>query len=358
MLSKDDCRRILIIRLSAIGDVVMTTPVAKALRRAFPDAYIAWVVEDKSKDAVLGNPYVDEVIVWNRKSSSGTRPARAVSHVRSLIELGRKLRARKFDAAIDFQGLLKSAIVARISGARRRLGYDNAREGAALLYSTKLPMTKTGLRGEDLYREMLRLLGVPADEMEMCFPVSDEDRACARDFIADALRSQNRSRKIIALCPATTWAHKHWTDEGWAQLADALALRHGALPVFLGSKADIGLIDRISALMSTDAMSTIGKTTLKQAAAIIEQSDLVISVDTGLLHIANAMNRPIVGIFGPTTWSYLGKKDSLRIVAKELSCMPCFRRPSCESFDCMRTIIAHDVLSAAKDWLAEEVATA
>lgn len=356
MLNKNDCRRILIIRLSAIGDVVLTTPVAKALRRAFPDAYIAWVVETKSRDAVEGNPYLDEVIVWDRKSGSGSLPMKAIKYIRNLRALGKELRAGKFDVAIDFQGLLRSAVVGRISGARMLVGYDNAREGAHRLYKVCLPVRKLA-RGVDLYREMLGLLDVPTDEMEMHFPISDADRTFAGEFIADALASRPSARKIVALCPATTWPQKHWTEEGWAGLADALTADYGVLPIFLGSPDDTGLMDRIHGLMKSDPVSAIGRTTLKQAAAIISRSDLVISVDTGLLHIANALDLPIVGIFGPTTWDYLGKKDSLAIVAKELKCMPCFKHPSCESFDCMRAITPDDVLSAAERWLTKQITT-
>jgi heptosyltransferase I len=351
MLSGDTCRRILIIRLSAIGDVVMATPLAKALREAFPDAYIAWVVEAKSKDMLEGNPYLDEVIVWQRKYTGRSILHRAARYIAGLRKLSRELKARNFDVAIDVQGLMRSAVIARVSGARLRIGFNNAREGASLFHHVHLRMARVVRHGDELYIEMLRLLGVTVDKLEMHVPVADEAQAFAREFIAQARAAHPSARRVVALCPATTWPQKYWTEQGWAEVADTLATRYNALPIFLGSKEDIPLMDRVTGLMTTDPVSAIGGTTLKQASALIAQSDLVIAVDTGLLHIANALKRPIVGIFGPTTWDYLGKKDTLRIVAKELGCMPCFRHPSCERFDCMREITADDVLTAVERWL-------
>ena len=159
--------------------------------------------------------------------------------------------------------------------------------------------------------------------------------------------------KTAALCPATTWKQKHWTEKGWAELADRLAQEHKTLPVFLGSKADLEMIGRIRAQMVTDPVSAAGMTTIKQAAALLQRSSFAISVDTGLLHAANALGVRTVGLFGPTTWDYLGRKDSLHVVAKNLSCMPCFRSPSCDHYDCMDGITADEVISAALDWLAE-----
>lgn len=348
MLIPGECNRILIVRLSAIGDVMMTTPVAQALRTAFPDAYIAWVVESKSKDVLVGNPFLDEVIVWQHSSGGGI--GKSAGFLTSLWKLRRELRQRRFDTTIDFQGLLKSAFVARLSGARQCVGYDNAREGAERLYNSMLHIARQDARGMQLYGEMLEQLGIASGTLEMHMPLTQADRDFAHELI-----SQD-GRKTVALCPATTWPQKHWTEEGWASLADRLALEHGAQTIFMGSPADVGMIARIMTMMRTQPTIAAGKTTIKQAAAVIEQSDLVISVDTGLFHIANALNRPLVGIFGPTLWDYLGKKDTLAIVAKNLSCMPCFRRPTCKQFDCMRDITPDDVLSESGAWLAAESA--
>ncbi|HUV03772.1 MAG TPA: glycosyltransferase family 9 protein [Armatimonadota bacterium] len=349
-----DCKRILIVKLSSIGDVVMTTPVAKALRNAYPESYIAWVVEDKSQDILHGNPYLDEVLVLERSANSKPAIGWATGFLVGLAKLAPKLRARKFDLAIDFQGLLRSALVARISGARCRVGYDNAREGATLFYDLQLPSRCLRVRGPQQYLNMLQILDIVSEDLEMFVPIGDDDREFARACLASASPDCEPAR-LACLCPATTWEQKHWTEDGWARLADALASEHDMLPVFLGSPADVRLVERITGSMSRKSVNAAGRTTLKQAAAILESSRLVIAVDTGLLHIAAALGRPTIGLFGPTRWRHFAKKDKFIVVAKDFPCMPCLRHPSCKHFDCMRAIAAEDILQAANPWLAGKV---
>ncbi|MGB9587861.1 MAG: glycosyltransferase family 9 protein, partial [Armatimonadota bacterium] len=345
-------KRILIVKLSSIGDVVMTTPVAKALRIAYPDAYIAWVVEAKSKDVLMGNPYLDRVIVWDRQRyKSGNAIKSLASFLSDLRRLGKDLRSLNFDIALDFQGLLRSAVVAKMSGAHHVVGYENARECASLLYDLRLESNLIRVRGPQHYLNMLTLLGIETDDLDMHIPVTEDDRNFARDFLAQA-RRENPKSTVVALCPATTWPQKHWTEEGWAEVSDILASDYNAVPVFLGSAADVPLIERIAArCRHARLVNAAGKTTLKQAAAIIELSRLVISVDTGLLHIALAIKKPSVGIFGPTAWAHLANGQNFRVVAKELPCTPCMRHPTCWNFDCMKAVTAADVLYAAKPWL-------
>ena len=349
-----DCKRILIVKLSSIGDVVMTTPVAKALRQAAPDAYIAWVVEDKAKDMLVGNPYLDEVIIWKRNSTSRSVRKRASGLLLGFARLTPVLRARRFDIAIDFQGLLRSGLVTSLSGARYRVGYDSAREGAVLFYNMRLPSRELRVRGPQQYLNMLRVLNIFADDLDMYVPIGEDESAFARSFLAEAASVNPGYEKVVSLCPATTWKQKHWTEDGWAHLADILVSEHNALPVFLGSMADCALVGRIRAMMKFGAADATGKTDLKQAAAIMKQSDLTIAVDTGLMHAAMAVDCPTVGIFGPTRWKHLAGKETFSAVVKEFPCMPCLRHPSCKQFDCMRAVTPEDVLTAARPWLTRK----
>lgn len=351
----EKCKRILIVKLSSIGDVVMTTPVAKALRQAMPDAYIAWVVEDRAKDVLIGNPYLDEIIIWNRNSTSPSLRKRASGLVLGLAKLAPILRSKNFDLAIDFQGLLRSGLVTGLSRAPFRVGYDNAREGAGMFYNMRLPSRALKVRGPQQYLNMLSVLNVFSTDLDMHMPVTAEDRAFAEEFVS---RENGAAKPMVALCPATTWPHKHWTESGWAELADALSLGHGAAPVFMGSPADTQLVGRIQSMMKFKAASAVGKTTLNQAAAIIESSDLVVAVDTGLLHISMALDRPAVGIFGPTRWQHLPKKDNFVVAAKQLACMPCMRHPTCKKYDCMISLTTQEVRAKAEPWLAKKPAEA
>ncbi|MCX8053926.1 MAG: glycosyltransferase family 9 protein, partial [Armatimonadetes bacterium] len=128
--------RILIVRLSAIGDVLMATPVARALRKAFPQSYIAWVVEKKAADIVIGNPYLDDVIVWERTRGRSVA-SRVLNFAKGLWFLRNELRSRDFDVCLDLQGLLRSALVCWLSGAARRIGFADGAEGSVLFYNDR-----------------------------------------------------------------------------------------------------------------------------------------------------------------------------------------------------------------------------
>lgn len=351
-LNLADCRRILIIKLSSIGDVVMATPVAKALRTALPDAYLAWVVEEKSKDIVLDNPYLDDVIIWERNSvPPGGFWVRSKHFIHTFSDLVRELRSKKFDVAVDLQGLLRSAVVAWMSGARYRVGFDGSREGAWLFYNLhQRSVASPKVHGPQHYLNVLKPLGIESGDLSMCVPVREEDRRFARQLLAELCGHE--TREIAALCPATTWPNKHWTEEGWAAVADSLVSDWGLLPVFLGSRVDMPMLDRICKLMRYKAASAGGRTTLKQAAAILELSTVVIGVDTGLLHMAVALDKPVVGVFGPSGWQNFVRKDNFIFVAKDFPCIPCYRHPTCDDYGCMRAISPNDVLSAVESLLS------
>ncbi|MHB1001846.1 MAG: glycosyltransferase [Armatimonadota bacterium] len=347
-----ECKRILIIKLSSIGDVVMATPVAKALRNAYPNAYIAWAVEAKSRDVLVGNPYLDEVIVLDRKWSTSSGITEAAGTLAGMAKSSHVIKAGKFDTAIDLQGLLRSALVGMISGAKHRLGYDSAGECAPLFYNMRLKTRGNKTRGPQDYLDLLQLLGIKTDDIDMHIPISDGDRRHVDDLIGSFTDGVS-AHSIAALCPSTTWPQKHWTEHGWAELADALTDRYGMLPVFLGSQADNPFIERIRGMMKYHAASAAGKTTLNQATALLDRSDFVVAVDTGLLHMAVGLDKPTVGIFGPTSWRHLAKKPSFKVVVKTCPYMPCLRHPVCKLFDCMQAISAEDIISTAGSFLPQ-----
>jgi len=346
-LSTEPPRRILIVKLTAIGDVLMATPVARALRTAFPEAYIAWAVEKKAADVVLGNPYLDDVIVWQR-SVSGSMPRKIGHFARSAFALRRRLRAGRFDVCVDLQGLIRSAAVSLISGARHRIGFADGAEGSPLLYHTKFHPESPELNAQQRNLDILKTIGVYSVDTAMHMPVGEEDHAFAVSFF----REQGlEGQRVVAFCPATTWANKHWTPEGWAGVADALWDGHGIRSLILGSAADVGLAEAVAGLAREKPVISAGRTTLKQAGAIMMRSAAVVGVDTGLLHMAVALDRPAVGLFGASAWRCFLKKPNFVWVAKEFPCSPCQRHPTCKDVDCMRAITADDVEAAVMQLL-------
>ena len=340
-------RRILVVKLSAIGDVLMATPVAKALRDAFPEAYIAWIVERKSADVVLGNPYLDEVIVWER-AKTGRILGDAVRFAASLARLRRELRSRRFDVCVDLQGLLRSACVCVASGARRRIGFADGAEGSVYLYHERFDPGGDEVNAQQRNLDILKALGVDSTDTAMHMPVTDADR----DFAARFFEEHGlEGRKVVAFCPATTWVNKHWTRGGWSGLSDLLGQAYDARTLIMGSKADIPLAEAISDGASRKPVISAGATTLKQAGALMERCAAVIGVDTGLLHMAVALDRPSVGLFGASAWRCFLKKDNFVWLAKDFPCSPCRRHPTCKNIDCMQAITPEDVAAAVRPWL-------
>ena len=335
--------KILVVKLSAIGDVLMATPVARALRTAFPESCIAWIVERKSADVVLGNPYLDEVIVWDRNKNAGV-----MRFLRGILGLRGKLRSKRFDVCVDLQGLLRSAVVGYFSGARKRVGFADAAEGSVRLYHVRYDPGGDEVNAQQRNLDLLRTLGVESTDTAMHMPVENADRDYAAEFLE---RERLTSEKVVAFCPATTWVNKHWTPEGWSGVADILAQRYGVRPLILGSKADIALAERIADGATCKPVISAGQTTLKQAGALMEKSAAVIGVDTGLLHMAVALDRPAVGLFGASAWRCFLKKDNFVWVAKDFPCSPCRRHPTCQNYDCMLAITPDDVVDAVKQWV-------
>lgn len=348
--------RILLVRLSAIGDVVVTTPVIRALREAYPESYLAWAVEEKAADVIRANPLLDEVIVWPRLAwrALGAGPAGRWNCLRQNAAFFGELRRRRFDVAVDFQGLLRSAVVTRASRAHVRIASEGTREGSTLLYNIRVP------RGENPSSrqrclDLLRPLGVVSTDRRMHVWFDEPDRQAA-DRI---LRSGGAGSRIACLCPATTWRHKHWREAGWAALADRLARELDLHPVFMGAGGDRPMIDRIRSRMTAPALVAAGQTTLKQAAALLERADLVVAVDTALMHIGVAVGTLVIGVCGPSYWPGFedyesfgdGRAGRFRLVRKPYPCSPCLRHPTCGNDDCMTAIQASELFEVARELL-------
>jgi heptosyltransferase-1 len=340
--------RILIVKLSSIGDVVMTTPAARALRRHLPDASISWVVEPKSAGILEGNPDIDNVFVWNRES------------FKDFLQLARSLRDYKFDAAIDFQGLARSALVTAASGARRRIGFADSREGSKLVYHELVPCPIIANSGRCFnhaircYLELLRPLGVECDESDdlMRVNVSEDESAAAENILVEV--GVRPGEKTVALCPATTRDDKHWTVAGWSALTDMFWNETGVRGVFLGSNANRPLIDEIMAGSKAPAVSVAGSTSLKEASAVLNRSEAVVAVDTGLLHVGVAIDKPTVGIFGPTPhWSNHAHRANFEVVRNAVECAPCRKKSACEHYECITGVKPEEVFSAAQGLISK-----
>lgn len=337
-------KRVLVIRLSAIGDVVFASPIIAALRRTYPDAYIAWLAEPAVADLLRHHPMLDEVIVWPKGEWKRLWKARAwrelAHHIRTFV---RELRKHRFDTALDMQGLLKSAIWAWLSGARRRVGLGS-REGSQLLMTEALPRGGDPGRMSSEYRFLAEHLGLDTGDFRPAIHIDDATRASV-----DALRvREDLNRPYAVIAPFTTRPQKHWFEDAWRELIPRLTRELGLPVVMLGGPADREAADRIAE--GLDVHDLAGRTTLLEAAEIIRRAKLLIGVDTGLTHMGTAFARPTVALFG-STCPYLETGSArTRVIYHALECSPCRRRPTCGgAFTCMRGITCDEVLTMTKD---------
>jgi len=344
-----DIERILIVKLSSIGDVVHSLPTLKALRDAYPQAYIAWVVEEKSKDIITDNPLLDEVIIFEKErwkkelfKTKGTKES-----LLDVYNFAKTLREKKFDVAIDLQGLLRSSLIAYFSGAKIRVGYRDSGEMSHIFYNLKVDSNESGIHAVDRHLYIAKFLGANINNVEFPLWISKEER----NFAKKVLSEHNISRKdlLIGLNAGASIQHNRWDKERFAKLGDILIEKHKANIILFGGKQDVKSVQEIYEMMRNKPINLAGKTTMKQLASIIEYCNLFIGNDTGPLHIAVAMKVPVVAIFGPADPKRTGPYGKQNIVVyKKLSCSPCFRHPTCSDFKCMKLISVEEVLEAAK----------
>jgi heptosyltransferase I len=338
--------RILIIRLSAIGDVVITTPISRALREAIPDAHLAWVVEPRASDILAANSYLDEIIIWNR-------PKGALSF-KDMLEVRRLLRPGRWDWAIDCQGLLRSALVARLSGAARIVGNSSAKESADLLYHVRVPRNPLDQSSRQRCLDLLGPLGVLTTDRRMVVRVRDEERGEGREVLRRA--GLGGGTRYACLVPNTTWEQKHWFEDRWAALADLLQDELGLTPVLMGAAGDRASVERIRGQAAAECVNTAGETSLRTASAILEGADLAVAVDTGLMHVAVAVGTPTVGLSGASGWPGFADYENFALVREPMSCSPCFHNPTCGGrFDCMQALTPRRILAAAEALVGGQV---
>jgi heptosyltransferase-1 len=338
--------RILLVRLSAIGDIVFASPLVAALRRAYPRAHVAWLVQPECRALLERHPALDEVIVWPFKHWKGLFGARRwMALAREVRAFRQRLREGRFDLAIDLQGLLKSGALTRLSGARERIGLGS-REGSQWLMTRVIPRGGDPDRIGSEYLFLAARLGLPVNGFAMEIHYGPEDAAYAEAFASESLSGG----PYAVICPFTTRPQKHWIEPRWADLAGELQTKLRLPAVMLGGPADAEAAQRIQQQARTPLLNLAGRTSLLQAAAIIDRADLLVGVDTGLSHMGIAYGRPSVLLFGSTCPYRNTTRANARVLNQALPCSPCRRNPTCHGdFTCMKAIHLDQVVATARD---------
>lgn len=338
---------ILIVKLSAIGDVIHTLPALNALRTAFPDARITWLVEEAASALVIDHPALDRVLVCRRKSwirdwKWGSRKA-ILDEIAVFI---RNLRDTQYDVVLDFQALLKGAIWIALSRGKRKIGFDRGMahmEHSYWFLNERIPPISMEVHALERNLQMLEPLGILETRAVYRLPIA----AGHRQKVLRLLTASEHEGPLVCINPVAKWETKLWPAERFATVADQLVGMYRANVVFTGAGEDGPIIDGIRRRMQATSLDLSGKTDLVTLAALYEKADLVISTDTGPMHLAAAVETPVVALFGPTapwrTGPYGGRHRVIRI---KTACSPCFKR-NCDRPSCMHQIDVETVFRAA-----------
>lgn len=346
--------RILIIKLSAIGDVVQSLPVLAALREEFPEAHIGWVVGEAAAGLLESHPMLDEVIIFPRKGlgAMASNPSGWPAFFSKTAAFLRRLRARDYDFVIDLQGLFKSGFIAFSSRARAKVGFSNGREFSSFFLNTRLPAYDPDEHAVLRYLRIASYLGAKTDRPVFPVGIDDKDRerldALLRGFGA-------HDAPIMCMVPGAAWNSKRWTSRGFSEVAGYCVDKLGLLPVIAGSGIDRGLAGDIMSFTRKRVIDLTGRTDLKMLAALFERSNVTVSTDTGPMHLAAAAGSPVVALFGPTApWRTGPFGAQHQVLRLQTACSPCFRR-ACPDAKCMTGIMPFEVMAAVSSAVKKQV---
>jgi heptosyltransferase-1 len=319
-------RRVALIKPSALGDLVHTLPVLSALRARFPDAHLAWVVNDVYEPFLAGHPHLDATIVFPRsRFRHGILPS-----VRAVAELVRRLRRESFDLVVDLQGLLRSGLLTLASGAPRRVGLDTAREGAAHFYTDVVSVPKDRpLHAVDRLWCAAQALGAGHQPKRFVLPVEP----LAAEWAGQQLSGLPRPWLMVAA--GARWQTKRWSVEHFATLARRSQSVFGGAVVFVGGRDENVLAESVRARLTGPSLNLAGRTTLPQLVATLARADAMLSNDTGPLHVACALGRPVVAPYTCTQAALTGPYGQLeRTVETKVWCAGSLRK-RCSRMECM-----------------------
>jgi heptosyltransferase-1 len=302
-LERYPARRIALLKPSALGDIVHSLPVLTALRRRYPHAHITWVVNRAYEPLLAGHPDLDASLPFERGAVRKSVLGAARYYARFLSEL----RRQRFDLVVDLQGLFRTGLMAAATGARRRVGLAGAREGARWFYTDVVPVPDAAnVHAVDRYWRVAEALGIGDGPKRFHIPISPEARAWA----ANQLRGL--PRPWLAFGVGSRWLTKRWPPEHFAELARrAHALSGGAI-VFVGGGGDETELSgrAMDGLRGVPALDLTGRTTLSQLVAVLAAADAMIANDTGPLHLAAALGRPVVAPYTCTKVSLTGPYEA------------------------------------------------
>jgi lipopolysaccharide heptosyltransferase I len=369
-LADQQFQRILLIKLSAVGDVVHTIPVLHKLRRRYADARIDWLVTPAIAELLRHQPAISNVIEFARHE--WLRPWHWDAYV-SAARLAAALKAARYDLVVDLHGQFRSAALALATRAPVRIGFDRprpqvwqasgrvlpqsarrhawkgAREGSWLAYTHHIGVPTLDVHAVDRYLTVGSMLGFDAEPADFSMVIPH----AAKLRIEALLASQAMRTNLLTMAPGTIWETKHWRSEGFAEVARHF-MGQGFAVALMGSLRERAACEAVAAA-APGALNLAGETTLSELAALVARSTICLTNDSGPMHLAAALDRPVVSIFGPTDPLWVGpycRQDA--VVQAKLACSPCYLRVlsrCAHGHACMQNVSAATVIDRLEDEL-------
>jgi 3-deoxy-D-manno-octulosonic-acid transferase/heptosyltransferase-1 len=315
----------------------------------FPNARIDWLVESEAAPIVEGHEAVDRLFVsrrkpWRNRIAASGRYGQVLQEVLRFVK---EVRGCRYDAIIDLQGLLKSAVWVGLARGGAKIGLAGSREGAWMAYNRPPVPVDYDRHAIDRYLQAAEHLNCRRGDWDGRIPVSPKDRQRVEELTGCR---RIHDMRLVAVNPMARWTTKLWRPERFSELADRIARELSCHIVFTGSSADRAVIESIRGRMKHRALDLVGKTTLKELACLYSLCRVVVCTDTGPMHIAAAMGRPVVALFGPTSPLRTGPYGiGHRVLRAEgMACSPCFKK-RCDQTACMDAIQVEDVFTAVKE---------
>lgn len=332
--------RILIIKIGAVGDVVLATPSLRALRERFPKAHIAVLVGKESRQILQNCPYVDELIIYNKPFVK--------KRFSNFLKLAGNLRRSNFDIIVDFQNSARSHILSFLSLAPKRLGYRNKKLGFLLNYGIgdlggSVPCVQHQFRVLNLLQVQLR------NERLEIWP-AEADNKFVNEFLSEQWLVSGQPLVGINIGGSPRWRTKTWPLDKLSGLCDGLANRNIRV-VLTGSREEKDLAADVTAMTNSKPINAAGKTSLNQLAALIRKCRAYVSLDSAPMHIAAAVSVPIVAVFGPTDPKrHVPPAEKIIVIRKPLKCSPCYK-PNCRKLQCMEEIDIDEIIEGVSGFL-------
>lgn len=337
--------KILLTRTDRIGDVALSTPAIKAVRDKFPDSYIAFMVRPYAKDIAEANPYLDEVIIYDKYGRQKS--------LFNTIKFALKLRRKKFDKAFMLHPTNRVHLIAYLAGIPERVGYDRK---LAFFLTKKIPHLKQeGKKHELEYTlEVLKSAGIEAKDKELFVPVHENDIRRVEKILEEY--HVGKDALLIAINPGASSASKRWAPQNFAILSDKLAGTLKAKILIVSDKKNTEFADAVAGGMKCECVNLAGKTTVGELTALLSKCRLFISNDSGPVHIASAVGTSVISIFGrsdaglsPKRWGPRGEKSV--VFRKDVGCKTCLAENCNLGFKCLEAITPDEVFKAAEDLL-------